>query len=235
MRLYELSEGNENKIFYMFTIGEQLNFDRESTINIAQYLKGKYLIEFRALGGAISIIHNGILQAEQLRAKSELLGINYGTLSDKEKESQISPANKGLQEFQSKITEDMWKFFEIKACLIKFKDEEWKITYLQITLSNEEKAIKNILEEERLKLLHEIRPIAELDDIINQIFKHKSLEVCGLRASIQLMTSNWTYDLTHRSASLNSIVLSEIFIKRPKHWPSVAFLSISESLVYFSS
>jgi hypothetical protein len=91
------------------------------------------------------------------------------------------------------------EFFEIKACLIKFEDEEWKITYLEIRLSNEEKVIKNILEEERLKLLHEIRPIAELDDIIDQIVKHKSLEVSGLRASIQLMTSNWSYDLTHRS------------------------------------
>jgi hypothetical protein len=35
----------------MWDIGDQLGFDRDLTISIAQYLKGEGLLEFRALGG----------------------------------------------------------------------------------------------------------------------------------------------------------------------------------------
>jgi hypothetical protein len=190
----------------MFTIGDQLSFDRETTINVAQYLKGEGLIQFRALGGGISITHHGIRQVEQLKADNLHITAkeNHETSSTGKQDNQITSVNRGLLEFKSKIAEDMWKFFEIKACLIKFEDNEWKISCLQIILSNEKIPVKkSTLEEERLKLVLEVRPISELNGIIDQILQFRSLHISGLKASIGLMNSNWTYDLSQRSGSLN--------------------------------
>jgi hypothetical protein len=49
----------------MWDIGDQLGFDRDLTISIAQYLKGEGLLEFRALGGIISITHYGNKEVEE--------------------------------------------------------------------------------------------------------------------------------------------------------------------------
>lgn len=62
--LYEAGGGDEYAFISMFAIGESLGFDRGYTSNIAQYLKGEGLIEFRALGGIISISHYGIREVE---------------------------------------------------------------------------------------------------------------------------------------------------------------------------
>ena len=67
-RLYELSEGDEHKIFDMFLIGEELGFGQrpsELTDKIVQYLRGEGLIEFHAIGGIIGITHGGIKEVEQ--------------------------------------------------------------------------------------------------------------------------------------------------------------------------
>ena len=39
-KLYELSDGNERKIFSKYKIGEELDFEKDETIEIYQYLKG---------------------------------------------------------------------------------------------------------------------------------------------------------------------------------------------------
>jgi len=62
--LYEASGGDEYSLISMFDIGQSLEFARGYTSNIAQYLKGEGLIEFRAIGGIISISHYGIRQVE---------------------------------------------------------------------------------------------------------------------------------------------------------------------------
>jgi hypothetical protein len=49
----------------MWEIGDQLGFDRDLTISIAQYLKDEGLLEFRALGGIISITHYGNKEVEE--------------------------------------------------------------------------------------------------------------------------------------------------------------------------
>ncbi len=45
--LYEAGGGDEYAFISMFAISESLGFDRGYTSNIAQYLKGEGLIEFR--------------------------------------------------------------------------------------------------------------------------------------------------------------------------------------------
>jgi len=64
-RLYELTGGNEFKWFNMFQIGKELGFEDDVTLNIAQYLEGEGLVEFRALGDKIGITHEGIQQVEE--------------------------------------------------------------------------------------------------------------------------------------------------------------------------
>jgi hypothetical protein len=70
-RLYELTGGDEFKGFNMFQIGEELGFDRNLTTNIAYYLKGEGLIEFRALGGIIGISHLGVREVEEALSKPD--------------------------------------------------------------------------------------------------------------------------------------------------------------------
>ena len=64
-RLYELTGGDESKLFDMFQIGKELGFDMDLTNNIAQYLKGEGLIEVLALDGIIGILHWGVREVEE--------------------------------------------------------------------------------------------------------------------------------------------------------------------------
>ena len=63
-RLYELSGGNQSTFVNMFDICKELGLDRASCGEIAQYLQEEDLIEFRALGGLVSITHSGIVKVE---------------------------------------------------------------------------------------------------------------------------------------------------------------------------
>jgi len=64
-RLYELTGGDECKLFDKLQIGKELGFEDDVTKNIAQYLNGEGLVEFRALGDKIGITHEGIQQVEE--------------------------------------------------------------------------------------------------------------------------------------------------------------------------
>ncbi len=70
-KLYELSEGNENKTFIMWDIGDQVGLKREETEHVYQYLKGEGLLEPFALGGAIKITHYGVVQIEEALSNPE--------------------------------------------------------------------------------------------------------------------------------------------------------------------
>lgn len=63
--IFDISGGNIYKFSNMWDIGDKLGFDRETTEQIAQYLAGEGLIEFRGLGGGIGISHYGIKQIER--------------------------------------------------------------------------------------------------------------------------------------------------------------------------
>lgn len=64
-KLYELSGGDESKLFDMFQIGEDMGFDRNLTENLVQYLEGEGLIK-AIIGGSISITHWGIREVEEV-------------------------------------------------------------------------------------------------------------------------------------------------------------------------
>jgi len=63
-KLYELSRGSEMKWSDTREINSTLGFDDQEVSNIAQYLKGEYLLEFKTMSGAIAISHWGIKEVE---------------------------------------------------------------------------------------------------------------------------------------------------------------------------
>lgn len=67
-RLWELTGGDESKLFSMFGIGEELGFDEDSTAKIEQYLHGEKLINHILTCGThdreIGISHLGVRAVE---------------------------------------------------------------------------------------------------------------------------------------------------------------------------
>jgi hypothetical protein len=66
-KLYELSQGNEDKHFMLSDIGEQLGFEEQLTENIGQFLRGENLIVFKDFdqdNGIVNITHYGIKEIE---------------------------------------------------------------------------------------------------------------------------------------------------------------------------
>lgn len=63
-RLYEVTNGSTSRIFMMDELGDELNFDRNTTSNVVEYLTAELLVESRTLGGGISITHDGVLEIE---------------------------------------------------------------------------------------------------------------------------------------------------------------------------
>jgi len=69
-RLYELTGGDEFKLFNMFQIGEELGFNRDLTANIARDLRGEGLIVVHSTSvgdrnNLIGISHDGIREVEE--------------------------------------------------------------------------------------------------------------------------------------------------------------------------
>jgi len=70
-RLWELSEGNENKWANLWDIGRELGLDSGQTERVYQYLKGEGLLAIHAMGGTIGITHAGIRQIESALSHPE--------------------------------------------------------------------------------------------------------------------------------------------------------------------
>lgn len=64
--LYETSNGDTRAMFNMWEVGKELNFERDETSQIVEYLRGENLIESVALGGGISLTHWGVKEVEEV-------------------------------------------------------------------------------------------------------------------------------------------------------------------------
>lgn len=66
-RLYELSQGSIHHWENMFSIGQKLGLDRQSTSNVTDYLINEGLIKLKSrwFGGLIEITHAGIKEVEE--------------------------------------------------------------------------------------------------------------------------------------------------------------------------
>jgi len=111
----------------MWDIGDQLGFDRDLTISIAQYLKGEGLLEFRALGGIISITHYGNKEVKEnlkkhVQITEQILSTDHLTVKTDLSSNQIDDI---LTQYWSKIKSmDIWQYYEIKACLIRYHETD---------------------------------------------------------------------------------------------------------------
>jgi hypothetical protein len=111
----------------MWEIGDQLGFDRDLTISIAQYLKGEGLLEFRALGGIISITHYGNKEVEENLKKhvqftEQILSTDHLTVKTDLSSNQIDNI---LTQYWSKIESmGIWQYYEIKACFIRYHETD---------------------------------------------------------------------------------------------------------------
>ena len=63
--LYETVDGSKSYSVNMWELGNELNYDRELTLKIADYLVDEGLIESKAIGGAIGITHHGVTEIEE--------------------------------------------------------------------------------------------------------------------------------------------------------------------------
>lgn len=72
-RLWEITGGNQKKDESMWNLGRELGFIGEETSTITQYLKGEGLIKYVALGGLITITHEGVVEVEKALSEPEQL------------------------------------------------------------------------------------------------------------------------------------------------------------------
>ena len=64
-KVYERSDRKVSEIVDIHQIGEELGFDRDLTLNIAQYLEEEGWIKFRTIGGKFGgITYRGIREVE---------------------------------------------------------------------------------------------------------------------------------------------------------------------------
>jgi len=96
------------------------------------------LLEFRALGGIISITHYGNKEVEEnlkkhVQITEQILSTDHLTVKTDLSSNQIDNI---LTQYWSKIESmDIWQYYEIKACFIRYHEtDKWKITFLHIEL-----------------------------------------------------------------------------------------------------
>ncbi len=80
-KLYEITNGDSSYMMNMWELGNELCLDRELTSNIVDYLIGESLIEERALGGGISITHEGIVEIEELHDNPDVSSEHFPAIN----------------------------------------------------------------------------------------------------------------------------------------------------------
>jgi hypothetical protein len=70
-RLYEVTEGNRLVSVNLWELGEELGFSRSETDRIDEFLNGEGLIKHIAMGGTVSITHQGVVEVENALSKPD--------------------------------------------------------------------------------------------------------------------------------------------------------------------
>ena len=107
--------------------------------------------------------------------------------------------NEGVAKFMSEIDQErVWKYYEIRACLLKYADDdsEWKVGFLYVRLLDNKIAVQPYLPDlKRLKMVHEILPIDSLNDLLNLISTRQNVRIGGVGASLEFITTPLKYEL----------------------------------------
>lgn len=118
--LYEKTEGDEHSHVNMWELGEELGFEKEKTNKITQYLVGESLMEYAAMGGIISITHQGVIEVENALTHPEepteyfppvnIININHMENSQIQQSSSYSTQT---QSIETNNINDLLGFIEI--------------------------------------------------------------------------------------------------------------------------
>jgi hypothetical protein len=81
-------------------------------------------------------------------------------------------------EFLSKVSrEKLWKYIELKACLVKDSEDSWKVAFLNLQLLSESTSSDKTLKvDNNLLLVHQILHINTLSRLFRQITEGKQID-----------------------------------------------------------
>lgn len=146
--LYEVTEGNEQKIVNMRKLGQELRFQSSLTQSIVQYLQGEGLIETIGHGGTIRITHLGVREVEEALSNPDkqtdhFLPFNTVNIVSVEKmiDSQIQQA--GSRSTQA-ITISEERHEELKEIIQLLKDSIDQLDLSSLQLSDLQAEIHTI-------------------------------------------------------------------------------------------
>lgn len=69
--LHDVTGGSSLRYVSMWELGQELGFDNDETSNIVEYLVGEHLVKHVAIGGEITITHNGRKEIESALSAPE--------------------------------------------------------------------------------------------------------------------------------------------------------------------
>jgi hypothetical protein len=110
--------------------------------------------------------------------------------------------DKAAEEFLSKISQEkFWKYFEVKACLLKHSEERiWKVAFINIQLVSEPKLTDTGLPRfDNLMLIHKILRIDALHELIEQTTEGHRITIGRINASLEWMKDKPRYDFKMRA------------------------------------
>ena len=96
--IYRATDGSENQLVDVWSVGQSIGLSQDDTINAAQYLVSEGLLAFRAIGGIVGLTHVGIVEYEQAETRPQLgtthFPVNIINIAHMEN-SQIQQGNEG--------------------------------------------------------------------------------------------------------------------------------------------
>jgi hypothetical protein len=106
------------------------------------------------------------------------------------------------EKFLSKISQEkLWKYLEVKACLLKCSEHEiWKVAFINIQLASESKVTGIQLPRfDNLLLIHEMFGIDALQNLIGQITIGRQIRLGTINASLEWMKNKPRYAFKMRA------------------------------------
>ena len=118
-------------------------------------------------------------------------------------------ALKPLQQFMGIVKDyNLWKTFEVKSCLFREKEtSQWKAGFIYIQLREDTPYAATGINTSRLKLIHQVKDIKYLRDILNRISSRGRIRLANEFVSLELLTGEILFDYHQRR---NAVELYDI-------------------------
>lgn len=106
-----------------------------------------------------------------------------------------------VEKFKIKIgLTSFWKYFEVKSCCKRYyENDTWKVLFLYLKLFHDKPKVQHGMETTCLKLIHKVRNIDELVDVLHQIFEERTVEINRSNASLEWITNRIKFGTYYKS------------------------------------